>query len=63
MTSKRDIRALKRENFRLKEENSTLIKKNRVLNSDNCYLAKFLGLIIDMVNETEPPRKNFKLFH
>ena len=63
MTSKRDIRALKRENFRLKEENSTLIKKNRVLNSDNCYFAKFLDLIIYMAETTEPPRKNFKLFH
>lgn len=42
MTSKRDIRALKRENF-LKEENNTLIKENRVLTSDNCYFAKFLS--------------------
>lgn len=63
MTSERKIRALKRENFKLKEENSRLIKKNRVLNSDNCYLAKFVGLIVGMVNETEPPRRNFKLFH
>lgn len=63
MTSKREIRALKRENFRLKEENSTLINKNRVLNSDNCYFAKFVGLIVDVVNETEPLQRNFKLFH
>ena len=63
MTSKREIRVLKRENFRLKEENSTLIKKNRVLNSDNCYFAKFLNLIVDMANDIQPPRRNFKLFH
>jgi len=63
MTSKRDIRALKRENFRLKEENNTLIKKNRVLTSDNCYFAKFLSLIVDMANDTHPLRRNFKLFH
>lgn len=63
MTSKREIRALKRENFRLKEENSTLIKKNRVLNSDNCYFSKFLSLIVDIANDTEPLRRNIKLFH
>ena len=63
MTSKREIRALKRDNFSLKEENSTLIKKNRVLNSDNCYLFNFLSLIVDMTNDTQPRRRNFKLFH
>lgn len=63
MTSKREIRVLKRENFRLKEENSTLIKKNRVLNSDNCYFVKFLSLIVDMANDTQPLHRNFKLFH
>jgi len=63
MTTKREIRILKRENFRLKEENSTLIKKNRVLNSHNCYLVKFLNLIVDMENDTQPLRKNFNLFH
>lgn len=59
MTSKRDIRALKRENFKLNEENSTLIKKNRVLDHDIRYVVKILNLILD----TEPPRRNIKLFH
>lgn len=63
MTSKRDIRALKRENFRLKEENSTLIKKNRSLYGDNRYFAEFLNLIISITEDTKPYRKTFKLFH
>lgn len=63
MTSKRDIRALKRENFKLKEENNLLIKKNRVLESDNRYVTRFLNLVIDIATDTKPPRRNIKLFH
>lgn len=63
MTSKRDIRALKRENFRLKEENSTLIKKNRSLCDDNRYFAEFLNLIISITEDTKSYRRTLKLFH
>lgn len=63
MTSKREIRALKRENFRLNQENSTLIKKNKELNLDNHYLSKFLNLITDLTDDTKPLRRYIKLFH
>jgi len=65
MHSKRDIRALKRENTRLKVENSTLIAKNRKLNYDNGYLSSFLNLIIDLAHENmnESPRRLVKIFH
>lgn len=62
MTSKRDIRVLKRENFKLKVENSTLIKKNRVLETDNSYFVKFLNLILDIADDSNHVG-NFKLFH
>lgn len=63
MTSKREIRALKRENLKLREENRTLIQKTRILYSDNCYFANFLSLILDITNDKEPLRRNIKLFH
>lgn len=65
MTSKREIRGLRRENVKLNEENRLLIKKNRDLHNDNTYFSRFIDLIINLVKEVEPepPRRHFKLFH
>lgn len=67
MTSKREIRVLRRENVKLNEENRLLIKKNRDLRNDNRYFSRFIDLIINLVNEPEPEPKplqrHIKLFH
>jgi hypothetical protein len=65
MTSKREIRLLRRENVKLNEENRILIKKTRDLHNDNRYFSRFIDLIINLVNEVEPepPRRQIKLFH
>ena len=67
MTSKREIRLLRRENVKLNEENRILIKKTRDLHNDNRYFSRFIDLIINLVNEVEPehepPRRHIKLFH
>jgi hypothetical protein len=63
MTSKCYIRALKRENIKLNQENIKLIKKNKELNIDNHYLAKFLNLITDLTGDTRPLRRHLKIFH
>lgn len=61
MTSKREIRVLRRENVKLNEENRLLIKKTRDLHNDNTYFSRFIDLIKEV--EPEPPRRHFKLFH
>jgi len=65
MTSKREIRVLRRENVKLNQENRLLIKVNRNIHNDNRYFSRFIDLIINLVNpvEPEPPRRHIKLFH
>ena len=59
MTSKREIRSLRRNNIKLTLENNHLIKKNKELASDNTYFSNFVKLIINLTSE----QNNIKLFH
>lgn len=61
MLSKRDIRYLRRENFKLQLEIKKLVKKNEELVTDNNYFFKFIDLILK--EPEEPPRRYIKLFH